>query len=180
MSWRILVIGGLVCAALVALLMFGFGRNPHEVPFKLEGKPAPAFDLKELDSESVVSLAELKGRPVVLNFWSSWCVPCVQEHGILERGARVFGQQAEFLGVVFEDSDENARGFLDRHGRGGVRQLVDPRSATAVDFGVAGVPETYFIDASGVIRGKHVGPIDPATLEARVRELQAPVAQSHP
>ena len=178
MSWKIALGGGVVVAALVSLLFFGFGRDPRAVPFKLEGKPAPAFTLTAMDGGETVTLQGLRGRPVVMNFWASWCVPCAAEHRVLEAGARRYAQDAVFLGVVFEDTEANARGFLRRHGGGGVRQLLDPRSATAVDFGVAGVPETYFIDAEGVIRGKHVGPIDPQTLAQRVRELQLPAASA--
>lgn len=93
---------------------------------------------------------------------------------MLEWGAREYGNQAQFLGVVFEDTEENARRFLDRYGES-FPQLMDLRSRTAVDYGVAGVPETYFIDAQGIIREKHVGPIDPETLVQRIRELSEPL-----
>lgn len=164
---------GLAVVALLVVLYKGFGRDPHEVPFMLKGKPAPEFALKTLDGGQDFSLKALKGRPVVINFWASWCGPCKMEHPVLEWGSREFGQQAQFLGVVFEDTEDNARRFLSQMGES-FPQLVDPRSRTAVDYGVAGVPETYFIDAQGQIRGKHVGPIDPETLAQRIRELSQP------
>ena len=105
-----------ICGALIAVLLKGFGRDPHEVPFLLPGKPAPAFTLRALDSGKPVSLAELKGHPVVLNFWASWCGPCKMEHPVLEWGAREFGSQAVFLGIVFEDTEDNARQFLQEMG----------------------------------------------------------------
>ncbi|MCP3143348.1 TlpA family protein disulfide reductase [Pyxidicoccus xibeiensis] len=177
--WHIPVGFALVCMALLFVLYKGFGRNPHEVPFMMTGKPAPAFTLRALDSGEKVSLEDLKGRPVVINFWASWCGPCMMEHPVLEWGSRQFGSQAVFLGVVFEDTEDNARQFLQRNGAS-FPQLVDPRSRMAVDYGVAGVPETYFIDPQGVIRGKHVGPIDPQTLTTRIRELtgEAPAANA--
>jgi len=138
----------------------------------LKGQPAPAFTLGALDSDRRVSLAELKGHPVVLNFWASWCGPCKMEHPVLEWGAREFGHQAQFLGVVFEDTEDNARQFLSQMGAS-FPQLADPRSRMAVDYGVAGVPETYFIDRQGIIRGKHVGPIDPQTLANWIKVLSA-------
>jgi cytochrome c biogenesis protein CcmG/thiol:disulfide interchange protein DsbE len=159
-----------VCVALLAVLYQGFGRDPREVPFMLKGQPAPIFELTAMNGGQQVSLEALKGRPVVINFWASWCGPCKMEHPVLEWGHREFGDQAHFLGVVFEDTEENARGFLARHGAS-FPQLLDPRSRVSVDYGVAGVPETYFIDAQGTIVGKHVGPIDPQTLAERIRQL---------
>jgi len=78
---------------------------------------------------------------------------------------------------VFEDTVENSREFL-KQSPTPFPQLVDPQSQTAVDYGVAGVPETYFIDAQGVIRGKHVGPLSPDALTARIKDLVQPVAQA--
>ena len=94
------------------------------------------------------------------------------EHPVLEWGAREFGWQAQFLGVVFEDTEENAKQFLAQMGAS-FPQLIDQNSGVAVAYGVAGVPETYFIDAQGIIRGKHVGPIDPQSLAGWIRELSA-------
>ncbi|WP_224362232.1 TlpA family protein disulfide reductase [Hyalangium versicolor] len=175
MKWGITLGAVALCSALLVVLLKGFGRDPHEVPFLLSGKPAPAFTLRALESGKPVSLAELRGRPVVINFWASWCGPCKMEHPVLEWGSREFGSQAVFLGIIFEDTEENARGFLQEMGAS-FPQLVDPRSRISVDYGVSGVPETYFIDANGVIMGKHVGPIDPQTLANRIRELTARTA----
>lgn len=169
MKWRV-TIAFVVCLGLLAVLYKGFGSNPREVPFMLKGQPAPAFTLSVLDSGQRVSLEQFKGRPVVINFWASWCGPCKMEHPVLEWGQREFGQQAQFLGIVFEDTEENARQFLSRYGAS-FPQLVDLRSTVAVDYGVAGVPETYFIDTQGIIRGKHVGPVDPQSLKGWLDEL---------
>ncbi len=175
----IITLGSLaVCGALVFVLYAGFGRNPHEVPFLLSGKPAPAFTLRALDSGKPVSLEQFRGRPVVINFWASWCGPCKIEHPVLEWGAKQFGSQAQFLGIIFEDTEDNAQGFLQDMGVS-FPQLIDPKSRISVDYGVSGVPETYFITADGVIMTKHVGPIDPQTLTQRIRELtQASASQA--
>ncbi len=160
------------CGALVFVLYAGFGRNPHEVPFLLSGKPAPAFSLRTLNSGETLSLAQFRGRPVVINFWASWCGPCRYEHPVLEWGAQQFGSQAQFLGIVFEDTEENAKAYLADMG-GSFPQLIDPRSRVTVDYGVSGVPETYFITADGIIMTKHVGPISDQMLAQRIRELTA-------
>lgn len=162
---------------LVVVLARGFGRDPHAVPFMLKGKPAPQWTLRRLDNGEAVSLSQFKGRPVVLNFWASWCGPCRTEHPTLEWGARKFGDQVVFLGVVFEDSEANARQFLQENGHS-FPQLFDPASTMAVDYAVSGVPETYFIDAQGIIREKHAMPIDPQTLQQKIQAVQRPAPAS--
>jgi cytochrome c biogenesis protein CcmG/thiol:disulfide interchange protein DsbE len=173
--WAVTLGAVAICVALLFILKAGFGRDPHEVPFMLSGKPAPPFTLRALDTGKPVSLEQFKGHPVVINFWASWCGPCRQEHPVLTWGAREFGSQAVFLGIIFEDTEDNARAVLQEEGAS-FPQLVDPRSRISVDYGVSGVPETYFIDGNGIIMGKYVGPIDPQTLADRIRALQARTA----
>jgi len=177
MKWKITLALSAVCAALVIVLAKGFGRDPHEVPFMLRGQPAPAFALKTLQTGEVVSLEKLRGKPVVLNFWSTWCGPCRMEHPVLDWAFREYGTQAHFLGAVFEDTEENALGYIARAGSP-YPQLVDPKSQMAVDYGVAGVPETYFIDAEGIIRDKFVGPISRSAFAAQMRSVMGPRASA--
>jgi cytochrome c biogenesis protein CcmG/thiol:disulfide interchange protein DsbE len=99
------------------------------------------------------------------------------EHPTLDWAFRQYGNQVKFLGAVFEDTEENARAYIARAGSP-FPQLVDPQSQMAVDYGVAGVPETYFIDAEGIIRDKFVGPIDRASFTARIRTLLGPRASA--
>jgi cytochrome c biogenesis protein CcmG/thiol:disulfide interchange protein DsbE len=173
MKWKLTVALLLSTFALVFVLAKAFGHDPHEVPFMLQGKRAPSFHLKRMDTGEPVTLEQLKGRPFVLNFWASWCGPCEAEQPVLDWAAQALGDQVQLLGVVFEDTEENARAYF----RGPTRypQLWDPRSQVAVDFAVAGVPETYFIDADGVIRSKWAGPIDPQTFQDRVGALGQPM-----
>ena len=172
------VIGLAIAAvALVVVLYKGFGKDPHAVPFMLAGKPAPHFSLKRLDNGETVTLEQLKGRPLVINFWATWCGPCQEEQQVLNWGASALKDQATFLGVVFEDSPENARSYVQRVNDPMV-QLVDPNSEMAVDYGASGVPETYFIDPQGIIRNKFIGPIDAQTLRDRVLALSRPAQEA--
>jgi cytochrome c biogenesis protein CcmG/thiol:disulfide interchange protein DsbE len=130
------------------------------------GAPAPDFELAALDGENV-RLSDLRGQVVALNFWATWCVPCFEEHPLLVSAARSLGDRARFIGVIYEDSEEQVRGFLARQGSA-YPSLVDPGSRTAIAFGVFGVPETFFIDAEGRIAAKHIGPLDAASLQAKL------------
>lgn len=159
-----------VTAAMVWVFASAFGKDTHRVPFMLPGKPAPAFELGQLNGEGTLSLAKLKGKPIVLNFWASWCKPCLYEHPVLEWGAREYGDRVHFIGMAFEDTEAEAKAFLARHGAS-FPQLFDPDSRVSVDYGIAGVPETYFITADGTIADKHVGPISSEELSARIALL---------
>ncbi|MFL5319606.1 MAG: TlpA family protein disulfide reductase [Myxococcaceae bacterium] len=164
-----------VVIATIGIFYKGFGVDPHEVPFMMRGQPAPAFTLRRLDNNEPLSLASMKGHPVVLNFWASWCGPCAQEHPVLRWGVEKFGKDVQFAGIVFEDKDDDARKFLSQNGAF-MPQLSDPQSRTSVDYGVAGVPETYFIDGNGIIVDKYVGPIPPDALVENIKKISGPVA----
>lgn len=155
---------------IVALLGFGLTRNPNDVPSPLVGTLAPAFELESLDGGAKIGLADLGGRPVVLNFWASWCLACIQEHPALVRAwERYRDQGVEMLGVVYQDTPGNARRYIRERG-GGWTNLLDPGTRTAIDYGVYGIPETFFIDEAGLITHKHIGPV---TDEVLTREIDA-------
>jgi cytochrome c biogenesis protein CcmG/thiol:disulfide interchange protein DsbE len=177
-SGRLLILVVLVVVAVVlpagaALLDRGEPGNrlepltpPSSAPVAAQsyppGTPAPALKLPALDGGQV-DLTALRGRPVVVNFWASWCVPCYQEHPVLLRAARAHGARVQFLGVVYDDEEARIRDFLSQVGTA-YPSLLDVNGRTAIAYGVYGVPETYFIDAQGQIVHKYTGPLDDATM----------------
>ena len=165
-----------VLAAVAAAAFIYFKRDPREHPYAVVGKPAPSFTLRRLDTGAPLSFDQMRGRPVVVNFWASWCAPCRTEHGVMHWAAKKFGQQVQFVGIVYEDSEPNARAFLKANGVP-FAEVVDPESRTAHAYGVTGVPETFFIDAAGNIHGKHIGPI---TQEDFLKEVQGILGETAP
>jgi cytochrome c biogenesis protein CcmG/thiol:disulfide interchange protein DsbE len=149
-----------ILAVPVAWILFtGLGRDPSEIPSPLIGEPMPPFELTGLDG-TTVSSASLAGVPMVVNFWASWCIPaCVDEHPVLMDTADRFGDQVQLVGILYDDDPADARQFLVRYGDGGWPNGDDASGAVALDYGVLGPPETFFVDAEGVIRAKHFGPL---------------------
>ena len=162
-------------AAFTALLGFGMTRDPRGIPSPLIGRPAPDFDLGTLGGEDSVSLGDARGVVTVLNFWASWCLACRQEHPALVRAwerYEVSGKGVRFLGIVYQDTRANAERYMQRHG-GGWTNLLDPDTRVAIDFGVYGVPETYFIGPDGRIAHKHAGPVTDRLLVEQIERLLA-------
>ena len=157
-------------AALVALLTVNVaGPNPA-VDTPIVGRPAPSFDLESLEGGRL-SLAELRGSPVVLNFWASWCIPCREEAPLLTAAASGYEARGlRVVGVVYQDSAESARDFMDRYGQT-YPGLLDPDGRTAIDYGVFGIPETFFIDRDGIVRSRQVGPVTEDGLRDQIEEI---------
>ena len=169
---KVLAVGLLVVLPLLVILVLNLGRDPHSVRSPLVGRPAPPFALTPVGGGLPVTLESLRGKPVVLNFWVTWCMPCLQEHPALVRAARAMGDDVQFLGVVYEDDEARVRSFLAERGRA-YPSLLDDGTRTAIAYGVAGVPETYFIDAAGRISAKYSLPLDPETIGRLVAQAKA-------
>jgi len=164
---------GLGAGLLVILALFAsrLGKDATYVPSPLIGKPAPAFTLTNLDGSRLTN-ADLAGRPYVLNFWASWCTPCRQEHGALRAFWERDRGQVPLLGVLYDDTAGSARAF--QKDLGGDWPLFLPDEEAQVGFGVRGPPETFVVDAQGVIQGKFTGPVRPGELEAAIEAISRP------
>lgn len=160
-----------IVVPLVLILSHGFGRDPQAIPSRLIGKPMPTFRLVTLDGRTVAS-ADLRGKPVLLNFWASWCIPaCVEEHAVMLDAARRYGSELQIVGVLYQDTADGARTFQARYGQPSWPTLLDPSGALALDFGVTGPPESYFIDGQGIVRYKQFGPLTQAVIADQVGRL---------
>lgn len=171
MRWLPVSIVVIVTLTVVIVLGMGFGTDPHAVPSVLAGKPAPDCTLSNLEGEPL-TIADLRGKPVLLNFWSTWCVPCKTEHALLQQAAKAYGEKVEFIGVVYQDTADKARAYLSRLGSE-YGQYIDPDSKCAIDYGVAGVPETFFINPQGIVSNKQVGPVTPSIIRDNFRLMFA-------
>jgi cytochrome c biogenesis protein CcmG/thiol:disulfide interchange protein DsbE len=163
-----MLIGAIVAVPIVTVLAVSFGRDPHEIRTPMVGRPAPSFTLRDASTDGAVALAASRGKPVVINFWATWCAPCVQEHAALVAAARALGSDVQFIGVVYQDSQEQVRAFLDQRGRA-YPVALDEDARTAIAYGVYGVPETFFVDRTGVIAAKHTGALTADTLTRNLR-----------
>lgn len=169
MNRRVLIVGLLVVAPLLAFLAMGLGQDPKKVRTPMIGRAAPDFLLTEVGGGETVQLSSFRGRPVVVNFWATWCVPCYAEHEVLIGGARS-RPDVVFLGIVYQDETDRVKRFLEQNGSA-YPSLMDQAGAAAISYGVYGVPETFFIDGSGTIVAKHEGPLDHESMSARLQLL---------
>lgn len=166
----------LIFAGLVVLFALALQKgDPSKIPSALVGRPAPPLNLAPLEN-----LVGAGGQPIpgidtemlksgkvsVVNFWASWCAPCVEEHPMLLRLA----QRSDVVlhGVNYKDQAANARRFLGRYGNPFRTVGVDTNGRAAIDWGVTGMPETFVVAGDGVIVYKHIGPITPRALERNI------------
>ena len=168
-------------AVAIAVLAIGIGavfgarlgKDPTLVDTPLIGTRAPDRQVPHLEKTGSMNLSQFRGQIVVVNFWASWCIACREEHPELLAAANAYRDRGvQFVGVVYQDRKATATAFLDEMGRGGANYsyVTDPGSRMAIDFGVFGVPETFFIGRDGKIAAKITGastfPLLSGTLDA--------------
>jgi cytochrome c biogenesis protein CcmG/thiol:disulfide interchange protein DsbE len=153
-----------IILVLAIFIVLRRGRDPHEIPSPLINKPAPAFQLPQLnDPSKTVSATDMRGKVYVLNFWGSWCIACRDEHPLLVQYAK--SNLVPIVGVDYKYANDNtderagAKQFLQELGNPYSVVLHDAEGRTSIDYGVYGAPESFLIDKNGIIRFKQIGPI---------------------
>lgn len=161
--WRALLPLSLLLA-LVLLLAHGLQRDPRALPSALVGRPAPVFELPRLEApDELLASGALQGQPWVLNVWASWCGPCREELPQLQQLA---ARGVTVVGLNYKDQPAAARDWLRGAGSAPFKTNVqDADGRAALDWGVSGVPETFVIDAQGIVRWRFAGALTPQVLQ---------------
>jgi len=171
--WRFIIPIGLF-AALVTFLFVGLGRDKETLASPLIGKPAPQFELPRVDDPSqTISNREFAGRPYVVNIWGSWCFACRDEHAVLMQIAR--RGEVPLVGLNWKDELPLAQQWLQQLGNPYVATAFDPKGDVGIDYGAYGAPETYLVDAEGIIVYKYVSPV---TIDVWEREFLPRIKQA--
>ena len=160
-----------VFVVLVGFLAVGLNLDPREVPSPLIGKPAPLFEVPQLEApEKTFSPKEMLGKVWLLNVWASWCVSCRDEHPILVAYSKK-GNIPPVIGLDYKDQRADGGRWLAQFGNPYQLSAFDADGRIGIDYGVYSVPETYLIDKAGVIRYKQIGPITPDVMEKKILPL---------
>ncbi len=157
----------LIVAVLVAVFWIGLDpkRDKSVLPSALVGKPAPAVDLPALnDGAPRLSLDGFKGQLIAVNFFASWCLPCRAEHPLLKQVTAEFG--VPVIGVSWKDKPDASRAYIAELGDPYAATGTDESGRTGIDFGITGIPETFLVDAKGVVRYRLAGPLTPGNLRS--------------
>lgn len=154
--------------AMAVLLGVGLTLNPSVVPSPLIDKAAPPFEGQSLfNGQRTLTEQDLKGRVAAVNVWASWCTACLEEHPFIAQLSEVI----PVYGLNYKDDREDALDWLSTHGNAYTDVIVDRKGGIGLDWGVYGVPETFILDAKGIIRHKHIGAITEESLKKKILPL---------
>jgi cytochrome c biogenesis protein CcmG/thiol:disulfide interchange protein DsbE len=162
----------LIAFALLALLLgvgvlMNSGKDTSAIPSPLIGKPAPAFSLPVLGEPSrLIGNADLRGEPYLLNVWGSWCPACRDEHPVITALAE--SGRIKVIGYDYKDEPEDALRWLQQYGNPYALVIVDQDGRAAFDWGIYGAPESFLVDAQGIVRWKFIGPMTDAVVREQL------------
>lgn len=165
--------------AVIFIIRLEQGGDPSLIPSALIGRAAPATVLPPLEGldRPGIDTADFVGKVTLVNIWASWCVPCREEHPILEQIAT--DKRINLVGINYKDQAANARAFLGQMGNPYAAVGVDEKGRSSIDWGVYGVPETFLVGRDGKIRFKFVGPLSEESLKAKLMpEIEKALAAS--
>lgn len=190
MNWKRASIAAATAAPVIGLFAWGLTRDPNSIPSPLPGREAPTFALQVFapgqgdlarPAGDTVRLIDLRGKVVVLNFWASWCLSCRDEHSALSDVAQSYaGKPVQFLGVLYNDVPDKGTAWIAEMGGQTYPSVDDPGARVAIDYGLYGVPETFFLDANGRVAYKHTGPVTPGVVRFKVDSLMAAAQPAAP
>ena len=156
-----------VFAVLVGFFFKGLTLDPNEQPSALIGQPVPEFQLTDLNTGQPLSREQLPQQPFLLNVWASWCITCQVEHPYLTQ----LSQRMPLVGLNYKDTETAARNWLQKLGDPYAVQIFDPTGRLGLDLGVAGAPETFLVDGSGVIQARIQGEVNQRVFERQIQPL---------
>ncbi|PXF29320.1 hypothetical protein WH50_21345 [Pokkaliibacter plantistimulans] len=159
----------IVAFGLGVLFWQSLGKDPSTLPSALINKPLPDFSLPTVEKSSeLISAARLKGQPVLLNVWATWCPSCHMEHPYFMQLAK---QGVPIIGINYKDDRASAMKWLAELGNPYLFSIFDEKGSLGFDLGVYGAPETYLIDKDGIIRYKHVGVVDERVWREQIQPI---------
>jgi cytochrome c biogenesis protein CcmG/thiol:disulfide interchange protein DsbE len=188
MNWQRGVIAASCGFPMIALFLFGLRHDPKDIPSPLPGKMAPPVALEIFAPGQAplahpigdtIRLADLRGQVVVLNFWASWCLACRDEHRTLSEVAQQYaGKPVRFVGSLYQDMTSAGTNWIADMGGQSYPSVADPRSHTAIDYGLYGVPETFIVSPDGRVAHKIIGPAEASVVTRIVDSLLASASTS--
>jgi cytochrome c biogenesis protein CcmG/thiol:disulfide interchange protein DsbE len=156
-----------IFAILVGFFFKGLTLDPREQPSALIGQPVPAFELTDLNTGQLLSREMLPKEPFLLNVWASWCITCQVEHPYLTK----LSEQMPVVGLNYKDTETAAKNWLQKLGDPYALQIFDPTGRLGLDLGVAGAPETFLVDANGVIQLRIQGEVNDRVFAQKIQPM---------